>query len=113
MTEIYLTDCWCAQRAKKYTPPKAHRGSFKTMPGLYATRPHSYEEDAEQRCEKYLADAARWDDKNPEVYQSLASVRLSQQRPEDAAQLMQQNLALWMPQRTPPRAGPTRSAPVA
>jgi len=73
------------------------------MPGYLSTHHHSYEEDAEQRCEKYLADAARWDDKNPEVYQSLASVRLSQQRPEDADQLMQQNLALWMPQRMPPR----------
>jgi len=113
MTEIYLTDCWCAQRAKKYTPPRRIGAHSRRCRGYTRPAPHSYEEDAEQRCEKYLADAARWDDKNPEVYQSLASVRLSQQRPEDAAQLMQQNLALWMPQRTPPRAGPTRSAPVA
>ena len=59
----------------------------------------SYEADAEERCERYLTEGRTWDPTNPEVYQSLASVRMSQERTAEAVELMRQNLALWMPER--------------
>ncbi|GAA5857129.1 hypothetical protein JCM8547_007977 [Rhodosporidiobolus lusitaniae] len=54
-----------------------------------------FEPDAEQNCEKYLASAAELDPSDPEVYQTLASVRLSQQRPEDAKAALMQGWELW------------------
>ncbi|GAA5827045.1 hypothetical protein JCM11251_002220 [Rhodosporidiobolus azoricus] len=54
-----------------------------------------FEPDAEQNCEKYLAQAAEIDPSDPEVYQTLASVRLSQQRPEDAKTALTQGWEIW------------------
>ncbi|BGP44695.1 hypothetical protein JCM10450v2_000509 [Rhodotorula kratochvilovae] len=54
-----------------------------------------FEPEAEQNCEKYLAQAAEIDPTDPEVYQTLASVRLSQQREEDAKAALNQGWELW------------------
>ncbi|GAA5969344.1 hypothetical protein JCM11641_007558 [Rhodosporidiobolus odoratus] len=54
-----------------------------------------FEPDAEQHCEKYLAQAAELDPTDAEVYQTLASVRLSQQREEDAKAALNQGWELW------------------
>ncbi|BGP12618.1 hypothetical protein JCM10213v2_000535 [Rhodosporidiobolus nylandii] len=51
-----------------------------------------FEPDAEQNCEKYLQQAAELDPSDPET---LASVRLSQQREEDAKQVLKQGWELW------------------
>ncbi len=45
----------------------------------------SFEPEAESKCEEYLSQAQQVDPENPEVYQLLASVRLSQQRNEEAS----------------------------
>ena len=37
------------------------------------------------------------------MYQSLASVRLSQQRPQEAAECMARSVALWLPEERPAR----------
>lgn len=55
-----------------------------------------FDEDAEARAEEYATLAQQWDPTNPEPYQCLASVRMSQQNQAAAAELMQKNLALWM-----------------
>ncbi|GAA6039037.1 hypothetical protein JCM8097_000168 [Rhodosporidiobolus ruineniae] len=54
-----------------------------------------FEPDAEQNCEKYLEQAVGLDPSDPEAYQTLASVRLSQQRPEDAKAALEQGWELW------------------
>ncbi|SCZ90379.1 BZ3500_MvSof-1268-A1-R1_Chr1-3g01953 [Microbotryum saponariae] len=54
-----------------------------------------FESDAEARCEQYLAQAAQIDSTDPEVFQTLASVRLSQQRPLDASEAATQSWSLW------------------
>ncbi|GAA6006428.1 hypothetical protein JCM10207_004931 [Rhodosporidiobolus poonsookiae] len=54
-----------------------------------------FEEDAEQTCEKYLQQAAELDPSDPEVYQTLASVRLSQQREDDARQALHRGWEIW------------------
>ncbi|GAA6014812.1 hypothetical protein JCM11491_002125 [Sporobolomyces phaffii] len=54
-----------------------------------------FEEDAEQRCETYLKQASELDPTDPEVYQTLASVRLSQQRESDAKEAAEKGYSLW------------------
>ncbi|GAA5913189.1 hypothetical protein JCM8208_001696 [Rhodotorula glutinis] len=54
-----------------------------------------FEPEAEQNCETFLAQAAEMDPTDPEVYQTLASVRLSQQREEDAKTALTQGWELW------------------
>lgn len=56
------------------------------------------EADAEQRCTEYLDLALRVDagaDINPDIYITLASVRLSQCRPEDAVAALQKSFSIW------------------
>ncbi|CAG8497987.1 12947_t:CDS:2, partial [Ambispora leptoticha] len=55
-----------------------------------------FEPDAESRCESYLNRAIEIDENNPEVYQVLASVRLSQQRNEDAKIALENSINLWI-----------------
>ncbi|EXX55631.1 uncharacterized protein OCT59_019783 [Rhizophagus irregularis] len=55
-----------------------------------------FEVDAEQKCEEYLNKALELDLLNPEVYQLLASVRLSQQRNDDAKIALEKSLDLWI-----------------
>ncbi|GAA6062079.1 hypothetical protein JCM10212_006502 [Sporobolomyces blumeae] len=54
-----------------------------------------FEEDAEAKCEEYLKQASELDPTDPEVYQTLASVRLSQQRDEDAKEAANKGYSLW------------------
>ncbi|KAG0224987.1 hypothetical protein BGW41_004856 [Actinomortierella wolfii] len=55
-----------------------------------------FEPDAEQKCEQYLGQALQIQPITPEVYQTLASVRLSQQRVDDAKLALAQGLGLWL-----------------
>ncbi|SAM06465.1 hypothetical protein [Absidia glauca] len=55
-----------------------------------------FEPEAEQKCEEYLQQAQQVDPTNAEVYQLLASVRLSQQRNEEAAQILEQSISFWI-----------------
>ncbi|KAI7854637.1 hypothetical protein BDC45DRAFT_507776 [Circinella umbellata] len=55
-----------------------------------------FEPEAEQKCEEYLLQAQQTDPENSEVYQLLASVRLSQARNEDAQAALQKSMELWV-----------------
>lgn len=56
----------------------------------------SWEEDAEARCEALITQAmAVEDETSPEVLQTLASIRLSQQRVEDAQSALSRSLNAW------------------
>ena len=59
----------------------------------------SFEPDAEARCIEYLDMAVRvdeaGDETNPEIYSTLASVRLSQQRPSEALRALQKSYSIW------------------
>lgn len=57
-----------------------------------------FEEDAEQKCEEFAKAALDSDPTNPEAYQTLASLRLSQQRPDEARDQIIKGVALWMPE---------------
>ena len=53
------------------------------------------EPEAETKCEEYLKTALEYSKTNPELYQTLASVRLSQCRPDEARVLLEQSMELW------------------
>jgi len=56
----------------------------------------SWEEDAEARCESLITEAMTMEDEtSPEVLQTLASVRLSQERKEDAQSALRRSLEIW------------------
>lgn len=56
----------------------------------------SWEDDAEARCENLVTEAmAVEDETSPEVLQTLASVRLSQQREEDAQAALKRSIQIW------------------
>lgn len=55
-----------------------------------------FEPEAEQKCEEFLTQAQQVDPDHPEVYQLLASVRLSQQRNEEAAAALNKSMELWI-----------------
>ncbi|KAI8996866.1 hypothetical protein BDB01DRAFT_768779 [Pilobolus umbonatus] len=55
-----------------------------------------FEPEAEQKCEEYLKQAQEIDPDNSEVYQLLASVRLSQQRNEEACAALNKSMELWI-----------------
>ncbi|KAI8082992.1 uncharacterized protein BX664DRAFT_301533 [Halteromyces radiatus] len=55
-----------------------------------------FEPDAEQKCETYLQQAQQVNPNNAEVYQLLASVRLSQQRNEEAAKILEESIGFWI-----------------
>ncbi|KAJ2019538.1 hypothetical protein IWW57_005096 [Coemansia sp. S610] len=54
-----------------------------------------FEEDAEKRCKELLQSGLLIDPDCPEVYQTMASVRLSQNRPDDARDCVAKSMALW------------------
>jgi hypothetical protein len=56
---------------------------------------NSMEPEAEQKCESLLNLALQADSQNVEVLQCLASVRMSQQRPEEARTYVQQSWSSW------------------
>jgi cytochrome c-type biogenesis protein CcmH/NrfG len=53
------------------------------------------EPEAEQNCDSLLNLAMQVDPENVEALQSLASVRMSQQRPDEARTYVLQAWALW------------------
>ncbi|KAF2722550.1 hypothetical protein K431DRAFT_221785 [Polychaeton citri CBS 116435] len=56
----------------------------------------SWENDAEARCESLITEAMTVEDEpNPEVLQTVASVRLSQQRLEDAQSALRRSMDGW------------------
>ncbi|KAK4634626.1 putative assembly chaperone of rpl4 [Fulvia fulva] len=57
----------------------------------------SWEDDAEARCESLVTQAMTVEDEtSPEVLQTLASVRLSQERKEDAQSALKRSLETWI-----------------
>lgn len=63
--------------------------------GIFLTTSFSMEPEAEQNCESLLGLAIQADPSNVEVLQSLASVRMSQQRQDDARKYVEQAWRLW------------------
>lgn len=56
----------------------------------------SWEDDAEARCESLITEALTVEDEtSPEVLQTLASVRLSQERKEDAQAALKRSIEGW------------------
>ncbi|KAJ3088197.1 hypothetical protein HK102_009327 [Quaeritorhiza haematococci] len=53
------------------------------------------EPDAEARCEAYISEAIKVNPNDPEVYQTLASIRISQSRPDDAKAAATHAMDLW------------------
>lgn len=63
-----------------------------TLADLYV---HSWEEDAESRCESLITEALLVTPDAPEVLQTLASIRISQLRTEDAQAALKRSIGLW------------------
>ncbi|KAH8808359.1 hypothetical protein F5884DRAFT_676408 [Xylogone sp. PMI_703] len=55
----------------------------------------SWEEDAEQRCEALVTEATMVAPGYPEPWQTLANVRISQERLEDATAALHRSLDIW------------------
>ncbi|RFU30029.1 hypothetical protein B7463_g6307, partial [Scytalidium lignicola] len=55
----------------------------------------SWEEDAEQRCEALVTEATMVAPGYPEPWQTLANVRISQERLEDATAALRRSLDIW------------------
>ena len=55
----------------------------------------SFEPEAEKTCEDLLNLALQTDPENSEALQTLASVRMSQQRPDDAKQVLERAWSVW------------------
>ncbi|CAK7263879.1 hypothetical protein SEPCBS57363_000783 [Sporothrix epigloea] len=55
----------------------------------------SFEEDCEQQCEALTTEATIIDPLSTEAWQTLASVRISQSRDEEARAALQRSIALW------------------
>ncbi|RJE21330.1 TPR domain protein [Aspergillus sclerotialis] len=55
----------------------------------------SWEEDAEARCESLITEALMVNPNAPEVLQTLASIRISQQRMDDARAALARSLSIW------------------
>ncbi|KAI8636580.1 hypothetical protein BD408DRAFT_425910 [Parasitella parasitica] len=54
------------------------------------------EPEAEKKCEEYLNQALQVDSEHVESYQLLASVRLSQERNEEAVSALNKSMELWI-----------------
>ncbi|GAB7348564.1 hypothetical protein MBLNU459_g6954t1 [Dothideomycetes sp. NU459] len=55
----------------------------------------SWEPDAEARCESLITEALFFAPENPEVLQTLASIRLSQVKLDDARSALTRSLSVW------------------
>jgi tetratricopeptide (TPR) repeat protein len=55
----------------------------------------SWEEDAEAKCEAFITEALLIAPESPEVLQTLASIRISQVKFEEARSALKRSLALW------------------
>lgn len=81
MAESYLTDLWCVLLSNFF---------FERL-----TANSSYDDDAEARCEEFCGLAIRTQPRNPEALQLLSSLRMSQQKPDEAKEAIMQGLSLW------------------
>ncbi|KAG6842349.1 hypothetical protein C0991_010639 [Blastosporella zonata] len=54
-----------------------------------------FEPDADKTCENLIAQALQVDPNNPEALQALASVRMSQQRPDEAKDCLEKAWTAW------------------
>jgi cytochrome c-type biogenesis protein CcmH/NrfG len=57
--------------------------------------PSSFDPAAESNCEELLKAALQVDPENTEALQTLASVRMSQQRPDEAKEILQKAWSSW------------------
>jgi hypothetical protein len=55
----------------------------------------SFEENAESECERFVNEALKYDPENPEVHQTMASLRISQNRKDDALRSLTHGHQLW------------------
>ncbi|KAL6869147.1 hypothetical protein ACO1O0_000470 [Amphichorda felina] len=55
----------------------------------------SWEEDAEQRCEALVTEATMIAPNSPETWQTVANVRISQERVDEAKGALKRSLELW------------------
>ncbi|KAL2154095.1 hypothetical protein VTH82DRAFT_2771 [Thermothelomyces myriococcoides] len=55
----------------------------------------SWEEDAEQRCEALVTEATMLAPESAETWQTVANVRISQTRTEEAREALKRSLGLW------------------
>ncbi|KAL2269876.1 hypothetical protein VTJ83DRAFT_2060 [Remersonia thermophila] len=55
----------------------------------------SWEEDAEQRCEALITEATLLAPESPETWRTVANVRISQTRVDEAREALKRNLGLW------------------
>ncbi|KAI4164030.1 MAG: hypothetical protein LQ342_002265 [Letrouitia transgressa] len=55
----------------------------------------SWEEDAETRCERLVTEALMLAPEEPQALQTLASVRISQQKMEEAKKALKESMELW------------------
>jgi cytochrome c-type biogenesis protein CcmH/NrfG len=55
----------------------------------------SFEENAETECERFVNEALKYDPENPEVHQTMASLRISQNRKDDALKALNHSYQLW------------------
>ncbi|KHN95283.1 Tetratricopeptide-like helical [Metarhizium album ARSEF 1941] len=55
----------------------------------------SWEEDAEERCEALVTEAMMIAPDSPETWQTVANVRISQERVDEARQSLKRSLELW------------------
>lgn len=55
----------------------------------------SWEEEAEARCDAAVTEALLFAPENPEPLQTLASIRISQLRPEEAKSALSRSMDLW------------------
>ncbi|KAK1757585.1 hypothetical protein QBC47DRAFT_160855 [Echria macrotheca] len=56
----------------------------------------SWEEDAEQRCEALITEATMLAPELPDTWQTVANVRISQSREEEAREALKRSLSLWV-----------------
>jgi hypothetical protein len=56
----------------------------------------SWEEDAEQRCEALITEATMLAPESAETWQTVANVRISQTRTEEAQEALKRSLGLWV-----------------
>ncbi|KAK4105982.1 hypothetical protein N658DRAFT_490590 [Parathielavia hyrcaniae] len=56
----------------------------------------SWEEDAEQRCEALITEATMLAPESAETWQTVANVRISQARTEEAQEALKRSLGLWV-----------------
>jgi len=69
---------------------------FSSAAEIYLTD-SCYDENAEHKCQELLNYAIKYDENNYEPYQVLASLRLSQNKSEEALTFIQKSLNIWKP----------------